>query len=397
MKKMITILFAALLCVLCLTGCGDTPLPAEAAVSIVLGDHGNSYALNLSNPDLVSAVASAAANGYISVVRCDGQPELVSADIYAVPAQYRNADPQKLQNDARQRAAKILANLTGVKAEQPELDTLEALWTAVDSFDAAPDCQTREVIVIDTGLSTKGKLDFRGNLLSADPAVIADFLDEQGALPDFTGITVKWFQLGDVAQPQAPLSHGQVNQLKQIWTAIIEKKGGTVEFSKMPAVPRANDPADYPAISTVPLPPETTLLFDPTKATIFTEQQMRFIAETANYIDPAAAMTALRPAAEYMVAYPQFTALLIGTTATGNRERCLKLSNDRAVAVRDTLISLGVPKRQIVTMGLGFDDPWHIPDTDTNGNWIEALAAQNRKVVLMDAASQGAKDILHPS
>jgi outer membrane protein OmpA-like peptidoglycan-associated protein len=380
-----------------LTGCKKPEPPKATAISIVLGNHANSYALNFSNPDLVSSVARAAANGYISVIRCDGQPALVSADIYAIPAQYRNADPKKLEADAQQRAASILIGLADVKAEAPELNTLEALWCAVRSFAVAPVGSLREIIVIDTGLSTCGEVDFRNNLLSADPEVIADLLIEKGAVPDFTGITVKWFQLGDVALPQAILSHGQVNQLRNIWATIIEKCGGTVEFSDMTPVPQVNDPAAYPEISTIKLPPETVLFFDPTKATVFDEQQVRFIADTAKYVDPLGATTALRPAADYIIAHPEFTALLIGTTATGNRDRCLRLSTARAEAVRTTMVSIGVPEAQLIAQGLGFEDPWHISDMDSDGKYIEKLAAQNRKVVLMGADTPAAKAILATS
>ena len=394
-RRIITILLALVAAALCLTGCDDPePIPS-VAISLVLGNHANSYVLNLSNPDIVSAIALAAADGYISVIRCDGKPETVSADFYAIPAQYRNADPAKLEADAKKRAANILASLTDVKAEAPELDTLEALWKAAGSLELAPADAPRQIMVIDTGLSTCGKMDFRNNLLEADPEFIAEFLDEQGALPDLTGFTVKWFQLGVCAPPQAPLSHGQISKLKRIWTAIIEKKGGTVVFSGMVSLPQVNDPAEYPEISVVKLPPETTLSFDPTMVTVFDEQQVQFVADTAIYADPEAAAAALRPAAEYIMAHPEFTALLIGTTASGDEAFCLQLSRDRVGAVRGTLVSMGVPESQLLTRGLGYDDPWHIPDRDSGGRMVEKLASQNRKVVLMDADNPAARDIIN--
>jgi len=396
-RRIIVVLLTLAATALFLTGCDDPEPEESTAISLVLGSHANSYVLNLSNPDLVSAITLASANGYISVIRCDGQPKLVSADNYVVPARYRNADPAKLESDARKRAEKILSGLAAVKAEVPELDTFEALVLAVRSFASAPAGSRREIIVIDTGLSTIGELNFRNNLLDADPEVIAGFLDEKDAIPDFTGITVKWFQLGDAAPPQAPLSRGQVNKLRKIWAAIIERKGGTAVFSDMAPVPQVNDPAEYPEISVVVLPPETTLSFDPAKATVFDEQQVRFIGDTAIYVDPAAVTAALRPAAEYIKDRPGFTGLLIGTTASGDEAFCLQLSRDRAGAVRGTLVSMGVPESQLLTRGLGYDDPWHIPDRDSGGRMVEKLASQNRKVVLMDAGSPAAKAILNSS
>jgi len=51
----------------------------------------------------------------------------------------------------------------------------------------------------------------------------------------------------------------------------------------------------------------------------------------------------------------------------------------------------------LVALGLGFSDPWHIPDTDSNGKRIEALASQNRKVLLMDANTPAAQALLNSS
>ena len=396
MKKLIAILSILTLVFITFAACSGSAYEDEepTAISIVLGNHANSYGLNLSNPDVTAAVAKAAANGYISVIRCDGKPALISADIYTIPEQYRGADQKKLDTDARQRAAKILAGLTEVKAQEPELNTLEALWQAVRSLAAAPVDSLREIVVIDTGLSTSGVLDFRNNLLEADPNTIAELLAEKSAIPDFTDITVRWFQLGDVVLPQPALSHAQVSQLKNIWAAIIEKGGGTAEFSDMAPVPQALDPAEYPEISIVKLPPEASLSFDPVKATVFDERQVRFIGDTARYADPAAVKVALRSAADYIISHPDFKSLLIGTTASGNKEFCMQLSKDRADAVSGTLVSMGVPEKQLVTLGLGFNDPWHIADMDLNGDLIEKFAAQNRKVVLMDANSRDAKELL---
>ena len=146
MKKSIIRAVISLISLGCLTvtlaGCGG-PKPEEneqslVAVAIVIGNHANAYGLNLSNPDLIATVSEAASNGFVSVVCCDGQPYIVSADIYVIPPQYRQADPAKLKADAQQKAANILAGLVHTKAKTPELDTLAALGQAVRSFASAP-------------------------------------------------------------------------------------------------------------------------------------------------------------------------------------------------------------------------------------------------------------------
>jgi len=398
MKKIISIIM--LLTFLSLTGCVKTsPEPDETptAVAIVLGNHANAYAPNLGNPDLVPDVARATMNGFVSVICCDGQPFVASADVYIVPEQYRGADPKKLESDAQSKANKLLSNLTQVKAQSLELDTLESLWQAVNSFSMAPVNSEKVIHILDTGFSTVGALNFHNNLLTAQPDVIADELVKRGAIPDFSGITVKWVQMSDTALPQPPLSYAQKQRLCEIWTAIIEKNGGTLEISGAPPSREINDPGQYPEISVVELPQETALSFDPDEITVFDEQRVQFIGDSARYVDPEAVAAALQAAAEYMIAHPEFRGLLVGTTATGRKDFCRKLSESRAEAVRDTLVSMGVPDGQLITRGLGFDDPWHVADTDFGGNLIEKLASQNRKVVLMSADSAEAKSILDKS
>ena len=380
---------------------------SAVAVAIVLGNHANTYGLNLNNPDLTATVSDAASNGFLSVVCCDGQPYIVSADLYVVPPQYRQADPAKLRADAQQRAANILSGLTQVKAKHPEFDTLEALTQAMRSFASAPADSQKIIYVIDSGLSTAGQLDFRNNLLDADPEIIAELLAERKAIPDFIGVIVKWLQLGDVAAPQESLSYAGVQKLSLIWAAIIEKGDGTIELSNAPSSQVVNDASQYPPVSIVDLPLETpitfkqpedsktTETFNPQEVTIFSEQQLHFIRNSAEYVNPTETAAILQPVADYMVQHPEFRGLLIGTTATGNVDFCLKLSQDRVKAVYDTLVSMGVSSEQLVLRGLGFNNPWHIADIDSKGELLEDLAARNRKVILMSADSPEALAILN--
>ena len=398
MKKFISIIMFII--TLSLAGCvRSSPEPDKSppAVAIVLGNHANAYAVNVNNPNLVSDVARATMNGFISVICCDGKPHILSADRYEIPEQYRQADPKKLETDAQSKANKLLSNLTQVKAQSPELDTLESLWQAVSSLSMAPADSQKMIYIFDSGLSTTGALNFHNNLLTAEPDTVADLLAEQDGIPNLSGIAVKWVQMGDVALPQPPLSYAQTQRLSEIWTAIVEKGGGTMEISDAPPSQEINDPSQYPEISVVDLPLETALAFDPDEVTVFDEQRVQFIGDSAQYVDPESAAAALQPVAEYMIAHPEFKGLLVGTTATGRKDFCRKLSESRAEAVRDTLVSMGVPNRQLITRGLGFDDPWHVPDHDKKGKQVERLASKNRKVVLLSADSAEAKKLLDKS
>ena len=116
------------------------------------------------------------------------------------------------------------------------------------------------------------------------------------------------------------------------------------------------------------------------------------------FIDEDAAKAALAPVAEIILAHPDHPILLAGTTAQwGSQDSCVNLSNRRAGAVKDLLVNyFGVPESQLFTAGLGYaDDPFvRGQDVDSNGNFVETEGAKNRRVVVLDAESDIARQIL---
>lgn len=128
------------------------------------------------------------------------------------------------------------------------------------------------------------------------------------------------------------------------------------------------------------------------------ETQVRFMADEAAFIDESAAKEALTPVAEVILAHPDHPILLAGTTATfGDQAACEKLSSARAEAVKNMLVSeFGVPAGQLKTVGLGYEkDPFERgSDIDANGSFVRTEAAKNRRVVVLDAESDIAKEIL---
>ena len=385
---------------------------AASSVAIVLGAHSNSCDVNLNSLMVKETVSGAIETfGFVSVISIDGKPDLIAADLYAVPERYRDGNPQLLMEMAHKKTANLLNGLTQVRANDPEVDTLEALRLAVRTLESAPDNSEKVILVLDTGLSTTGLLDFRNNLISAEPQAIANLLTEKQAIPDFSGITVKWQQLGDVHSPQPILTPAQVKKLEEIWKAVIEKTGGVFESSRAVANPGCVG-GELPTVSVVELPPEAPVVFDPVdvkraviqpKKTVevsddvfnqprfLSSEQVRFVGDSDVYLDPKAAIEAIKPIAEYMAENSSFTMLLIGTTAgDDHNDYSINLSNDRANAVRRTLVSLGVEEKRILTLGLGSADPWHIYGVGKSGE----LAAQNRKVVLLSADSPEAVKLM---
>ena len=98
----------------------------------------------------------------------------------------------------------------------------------------------------------------------------------------------------------------------------------------------------------------------------------------------------LKPIADFLLSN-DVTILLCGTTAgDGNSAYTMELSQARAEAVKQSLVDLGVDPSHIIAVGLGSTDPWHVYGIPTS----DKAASCNRKVVLLDASSYTAQEIL---
>lgn len=405
--------FAAILTIICLavsavglTGCGSQTSVAEEggmnAVCYAIAPTANSQGFNMSSSLVQDTIYDTILNyGYVSVVVVDGESEMVAADSYDIDAQYKKASKDKLKTDARAKATNLITYMEGQVANDAQVDYLEGLRMAVRSLSSLEGYDSKTIVVIGTGLSTQGTLNFQNNLLSVEPEAVLDQLEEKDEIPDFTGITVVWQQMGDVALPQQDLSQTQRKRLQEIWGGIVERGGGTFVYNDIMANP-VDTEATYPAVDTVELPAETPVDFNAAmfdtgderlleEPVMLTEEQVSFVPDKATYLDEDEAVATIQPIADYLLEHEQITVLLAGTTAGDeDSDYTMTLSQKRADAVRSTLVQLGVDESRIVTMGLGSSDPWHVYGAGYEGS----IASGNRKVVLLDASSDTAKEIL---
>lgn len=128
------------------------------------------------------------------------------------------------------------------------------------------------------------------------------------------------------------------------------------------------------------------------------ETQIQFVINQAEFIDKNKAVEVLKPVAEAVLAYPDHSILIAGTTATdGTQENCVELSVRRAEAVKDVLVHhYNVPENQIQIVGLGYEkDPFERgKDRDQNGDFVESEGKKNRRVVVLDIEDPIAQNIL---
>lgn len=388
-----------------LIGCGKSvghaPAP-RTALGLVIAPTACSQGLNLSSPLVEGTVEETILNyGWICVVNADGEPSVVANQDFDIDEAYKSASDTRLKMDARSKTTGFLTGMSQVIADHEEVDYLKSIQLCARTLSSLEGYDNKVIIVVGTGLSTTGVLNFRNNLLTADPEAIANALDAQDEIPDLEGVRIYWQQLGDTAAPQADLNGQQRNALQGIWTAIIQRGGGEVEFDQMLYKPVSCE-ITYPQVSTVDLPVAPAIGFEEARIEAetdipfyepvsLTEEQIRFEGDSARYVDSAASKEVLSPIAELLISHPDVSLLLCGCIAgDGTTQYGMHLSLQRAEAVRQTLMELSVPGEQLIVLGLGTNNPWHIHNAGYTGD----LAAQNRRVVLLNAETELAQDLL---
>lgn len=410
MKKTISIILM-LACTIALvstfTGCSGngSKAPAEkAAVCYVIANTANSKGLNFNSPLVQDTVYSTVRNyGFIAVVNADGNPEIVHAASYDLEDKYKSASKEKLDMDARSKATSIILSMQSIMADDPEVDYLESLRLAVRTLSSLEGYDSKTIVLMGTGLSTTGVMNFSNNLISAEPEMVINLLNEKSEIPDFKGITVYSQQLGDVAAPQQELTSAQRIKLEKIYGGIVETGGGIFVYNEIIANP-VDDTKQYPSVTPVKLPSDAPISFEEVvfeeenifeEPVFLTEEKIGFVADKDIFLNPTEASETLRPVAEYLASHPSISIVLAGTTAgDSDSDFTMTLSKQRAEAVKDALIDLGVSADRITTLGLGSEkDPWHVYNAGYDG----ATAAGNRKVVLLDASSERAASILELS
>lgn len=393
-----------------LTGCGSKKNVKNAedskpAVAYMIANTANAKSIDSSAPMVQNTIIECAENyGYSFIVRVDGEPELVFSENFDIDAQFKNASKERLMRDARNRATNFLKVLEGVSAVYPEVDYLEGLRCAAASLRSLDTSYTsRSIICCGTGLGTTGYLDFKNNLLSAEPEVIVGMLKDREALPDLAGITIYWLGIGQVEKPQEKLTPKQTKNLENIWMAVVEAAGGEfIPNDYITVAGKMKQSEELPSVSLVDIPSDKPIVFEPEvleseeagvfeKPMVLGESQVQFIGDESNYLHPETAVETIRPIAEYLLEHEAVNLLLIGSTAGDEtNDSTLRLSQERAEAVRNTLTELGVEAGRITAIGMGSDDPWHIKDAGYEG----PVASSNRKVVLLDADTAQAQEIM---
>lgn len=378
-------------------GGGESLNPFESmAVAIIVDEHANSKRIVPNAKSLEEILMDCAEmDGEVTIISAEGNPRILydsnARGDDEISEKWSKRKKEKHYNYAVKR---LMEYFETAVAESDGLDTLRAINMAANElYESA--AENKYLIIADTGLSTVAPMDFNAGILYAEPESIVANLEDAKALPDLNGVQVIWYGLGAVAAPQESLSYQDLDKLEAIYGAIFEASGAaSVDFSKDSYTEDLQ--GVFPDVPIVNVDEENQDTYDPPwddDGYQIGEEELYFIPDTDKFKSEADAEKVLGPIAEVLAEHPEEKILLIGCTATADKNWCQELSEMRADACRKLLVRLGASENQIVTKGLGYWDPWHISDLDASGRQTKD-AQKNRKIVILDYSGAKAQSIL---
>lgn len=325
------------------------------------------------------AVASSAV---VDVVVPDGSPYSAIGGPGVVSSAASSSKRKELEEVAISQAL-----ATAYSEEAPaltaETDVLSALDLASRDFNSAGNGGENVAVVVHGGLSTSGLLRFQDGLLGAEPSEVVQAVS--GELPDLSGIDrLVWINCGLVSGGQEELPRSQQERLKETLSAVLAEAGcGSIEFRDL--TPGGEPAAGLPSVTEIEVEREPVVVETETGASYtFSGETLMFRPDSAEFADEAEASAVLSEVASAARAREGRVRVQASTASyPWDPEFALALSQERASAAANALVSLGVDADRIDAEGLGYGGADHVEDIDPEtGLQIPSAAALNRKVTI---------------
>ena len=387
-KKVVSVLLIFILATCFMNGCRDSTedISGETVYEnvVFIGvQQSNQTDPTFKNEKISKMVYQTAyAYGNVYQISADGEPRVVIDAPFTEPD--IRIDDQRRRLEAKNNRDLIIEALPKSEAVASECNTLDALRMAAGKIHS--NGGSGVLIVHNSGITTTGDLNFATtDLIHTDSEHIVEELEDRHAIPDLSGIEVIWYGMGSVSYPQEKLSTEYAYNLRNIWESILDKAGADYDIDQT-EYSREEEKSGLPSVSTMPVISRDPIGEEGAMSNVirFDEDTtaVNFHKENADFIDKSAAVKALEPVAKYLIANPDKSVELIGSTASiGSEENCLALSERRAKACASLLTEYGVKEKQIKTRGIGREQsPLRVNDLDSEGNLVEDLAKKNRAV-----------------
>lgn len=232
------------------------------------------------------------------------------------------------------------------------------------------------VIVFGSGLSDGGILNFADyNILPQKGEDIATAMEKAGQLNNnLSGLKIIWSGLGQTMAPQEKLSDADIENLKDIYDTVFNKRGAKIihDGTIIPSEIIENN-----KYTVKPTPVSNSCL--PLE---LSNEQLSFKADSAELADTMAAKNALAKVINSASTCPDKKIVITGYMAAGN---CTGKPNNptlpglRAETVKRFLIDNGI-SNNIETVNGGVFDPGK--SECEGGQWESELADYRRKVII---------------
>ena len=404
-------------------------------LAIVVGNHANSKNFDMSLDDKIKQAYSSFGN--VCVICVDGSPEVARDEKNNILIGCYDAEfLENSRNDYKYQEiwkreyldpqmTTLKNHLTESRADDPEVDTLEALHSAVlalNEMETMLDNSNgheinKEIFIADTGVCSTGKLSllnpdyleiiknkkslYTDEVMQKRVAELINELENDMELPRLEGIKVTWMGLGLVSEPQPELSKLDSANLQYVWEEILKKADA--------------DPSDMKNAESkyfVKVKGYDTIISDPYVTPIIwwngigqdeeienipriSEEEIGFQPESAECCSEEEANNVLKPYARNLLNYTDMNILLLGTTSSYNGGS-VNLSLERAIKVKEMLKKLGIDEDRMVTVGLGYHQEFCENDSP-NGEFVESIGKHNRAVLILPLNSEKAQRALEES
>ena len=384
-------------------------LVSPVALSVVVGKHANANQFTGSYYDTLRIYLKKAIDGgFVSIVLLDGEPREIMHQAFDNPiARSRNKKAREYYIERE--IDRYIQEIQGenIFPSKEEVNTLLAIKEAVRSLNAAPSGLQKYILVMDTGIPTKGDLNLASDcILEYTPVEILNrLLSENIEFPDLKDCSLIWIGLGDVAFPQE-IDESNIATIRTLWTRLLAACGAKYDLKDLPkgsipnlAIDEGSDPTakGFPRVTPVRFN-KLNISWADRKAEpqIITELAIGFIPDSNKFISEESVKYILTSYAESIIAQGS-RVLLVGTSANlpGREDNTalIALSKSRSEAVRNKLIELGVPAENLVVIGMGPNAPWH-EDEMVDGIYSEEIARKNRAVTLLPLDSDLALSVM---
>ena len=405
MKKIIALVLALILVGATFTGCSGRVSNEETSNTVyIVGRHANAQPPAINNSTIESSVQSAIDNNtLLSVIELDGNP-IVEKDnrfTFNLKKNVSSTIKKKYVSKMTNKVIECFDNLAPKVAEVDILKAIEIAANELNSSDANTD-YAKHIVVYSTGVQTTGLIDMtKFNILSSKETVneVVEQLSAKQALPNLDGITIDWYNLNQVSGEQKELTAEMKANNEYLWGTLIAKAGGKVDFKSDNAT--AADRTNYDVgVSAVPVIEDSLNVeeYNKDSSVVFTTDEIAFKSDSVEFVDEEQASQAVTKIINYMLYNKDYNLLLAASTATvPPQNKCQSFSKKRAEAVKSLIISRSnnqIDSSRITTIGMGYENPYHVSDTSKNGSLIEEKAKQNRAVYAMNRDSMEAKQLI---